>query len=280
MKTICILSYERAGTTWLCTALNTSQTWCVFELFSRNPALYYWNFLTLLKKRGDISPIIVETFQKIFHPQNLFVDVVSFNKIKKNMLSSKPFTMDLLESFKQEAYLQNKNFCFKIFPEHFDDHIKFNDVINSSDYIVINYRNNILETFLSWKLALKTGAWTSLDKKDESLQDAKIIWNENHYLLFYEKTKNIIDNWKNLLKEKNPILFQYEEIHSHNSNEEKALFIKNKFENAGLENFQVSSSNKFSKQIDYLDKSSIIANIKDYEDSINKNIPIYYISGV
>lgn len=277
MKTICILSYERAGTTWLCTALNTPQTWCVFEIFSRNPALYYWNLLTVLRQSDAIPKEMVDSYQKIFNPQNLFVDVLSFAKIKQNMLASNPFSMDLLKSFQQQAYDQHRNFCFKIFPDHFDNKIHFNDVVNLSDYLIINYRNNILETFLSWKLAIKTGAWTSLDKTDKTSQEHRIIWNESEYLEFYTKTKNNIDFWKNNTKDKPTLILQYEEIHSCSSNEEKALFIKNELEKIGLKNFEVSLSNKFKKQIDYFDLSKIVANSDELNMSYEKrNIPIYY----
>jgi LPS sulfotransferase NodH len=277
MKTVCILSYERTGTTWLCTALNTPQTWCVFEIFSRNPALYYWNLLTVLRQSDTLPKEMIDCYQKIFNPQNLFVDVLSFAKIKQNMLASDPFSMNLLKSFQQEAYSQNRNFCFKIFPEHFDDQIRFNDVINLSDYIIINYRNSILETFLSWKLAIKTGAWTNLDKKDTSNQDCKIVWNEQEYMSFYTKIKNNLDFWKNNTQNKPTIVLQYEKIHAHSSNEEKALFVKSELEKIGLKNFDVSLSNKFKKQTDYFDLSSIISNIDEFKMSYEKkNIPTYY----
>lgn len=280
MKTICILSYERAGTTWLCTALNTPQTWCVFEIFSRNPALYYWNLLTVLRRSDSIPEVMVDSYQKIFNPQNLFVDSLSFAKIKQNMLASNPFSIDLLRSFKQEAYNRNSNFCFKIFPEHFDDKIKFDEIIKESDYILINYRNDILQTFLSWKLAIKTGAWTSLDKTDTSLTDTKILWKESEYLYFYDKTKENIDFWKTNIKDKPIIILEYEQIHSHGSNESKSLFVKEKLNQAGLVDFQVCLTNRFSKQRDYTDLSQVISNIDDFNGSISRNIPRYYLSGV
>lgn len=280
MKTICVLSYERAGTTWLCTALNTPQTWCIFEIFSRNPALYYWNLLTVLRQSDSIPSIIVDTYQKIFHPQNLFVDVVSFAKIKQNMLSCNPFSIDLLKAFQQMAYDQNRNLCFKIFPEHFDEKIGLNDIVSLSDYIIINYRNNILETFLSWKLALKTGAWTSLDKIDKSLDDFKIRWNKNEYMRFFHKTKSNIDFWRTSITNKPIIILEYEKIHSHESNENKSLYVKERLQEAGLENFQVCLKNKFSKQRDYKDLSQVISNIDEFNHSISQNLPIYYIDGV
>jgi hypothetical protein len=280
MKTICILSYERAGTTWLCTALNTPHTWCVFEIFSRNPALYYWNLLTVLKQSDAVPKVMVDAYQKIFNPQNLFVDALSFTRIKQNMLASNPFSIELLRSFKQEAYSQNRNFCFKIFPEHFDDKIKFDEIIKESDYIIINYRNNILQTFLSWKLAIKTGAWTSLDKTDMSLSDSKILWKESEYLCFYNKTKENIDFWKTNIKDKPTIILEYEQIHSNDSNESKSLFVKEKLNQAGLVDFQVCLTNKFSKQRDYTDLSQVISNIDDFNESINRNVPRYYLGGV
>lgn len=277
MKTICILSYERTGTTWLCTALNTPQTWCVFEIFSRNPSLYYWNLLTVLKSYDCIPVEMTEAFERIFNPQNLFADVLSFSKIKQAMLASNPFSIDLLQSFQKAAYNQNRNFCFKIFPEHFDDKIRFNDVVNLSDYLIINYRNNILETFLSWKLAIKTGAWTSLDKTDKTSQDHRIFWNESEYLEFYTKTKNNIDFWKTNTQDKPTLILQYEEIHSHASNPEKALFVKSKLEELGFKDFQVSLSNKFSKQREYSDFSQVISNFEDFKESHdNARVPMFY----
>jgi len=276
MKTICILSYERAGTTWLCTALNTRQTWCIFEIFSRNPALFYWNLLTFMKLGDCIPQPIIEAFEKIFDPQNLFVDALSHTKIKNNMVASKPYSINLIKSFQQAAYSKNRMLCFKIFPYHFDENVTVEDVISLSDYIVINYRSNVLETFLSWKLAVRTGAWSSLDKQDR-LATPNVVWEEKEYLDFYNRTVSYIKHWEEIAKKKPNVILCYEDIHNENRTEnEKATYVKEQIKHMGLD-MDVSFKNHFQKQTDYCDLSKIISNFDDFKISYEeRNIPIFY----
>lgn len=275
MKTICLLSYERAGTTWLSTVLNTPEIWSIYEIFSRNPTLYYWNFLNMLKRTDCMPKPMIDTFEKIFHPQNLIVDGLSFVKIKKAMIASQPFSLELLKSFQEEAYKSNQMLCFKIFPYHLDDQIKIEDVLNLSDYVVINYRNNLLETFLSWKLAILTGAWTSQDQQDR-FAVPKVAWHEPEYLAFCERITQYIDFWKNVARSKPNVTITYEDIHlNHSTDLDKYTFVQNKMLSMGLD-IRVSTKNHFQKQRDYTDLSKIINNYDDFLASQQKNIPIYY----
>jgi hypothetical protein len=276
MKTVCILSYERTGTTWLCTALNTSQTWCIFEIFSRNPALFYWNLLTYMKLGECVPQPIIETFEKIFNPQNLFVDALSHTKIKNAMIASKPYTNSLLKSFQEAAYSKNRMLCFKIFPYHFDENVNVESIISLSDYVIINYRSNILETFLSWKLAIKTGAWSSLDKQDRFAVPT-VAWDEKEYLSFYERIVEYVKYWQEISKNKPNIILCYEDIHNENHTDiDKALYVKEHIKNMGLD-MEVSFKNHFQKQRDYSDLSKTISNFDDFKVSCEeRSIPIFY----
>jgi hypothetical protein len=277
MKTICILSYERAGTTWLSTALNTPEIWSIFEVFSRNPSLYYWNFMSMLKMTECIPKPMVDTFQKIFHPQNIFVDALSFTKIKQNMIRSQPFSIDLLKSFQEEAYKREKMLCFKIFPYHLDQNIKIEEIIQLSDYVIINYRNNILETFLSWKLAIKTGAWTSLDKQDR-FAVPNVAWQEKEYTDFYERIVGYIEFWKISSKNKPTAVIEYEDIHKEGlSDEQKSLYVKERLKEINLD-IDISLTNEMQKQRDYSDLTKVISNFDDFSNSQTKGMPIFYRS--
>jgi LPS sulfotransferase NodH len=277
MKTICVLSYERTGSTWLCTALNTSQTWCVFEIFSRNPALYYWNMLALLRIKDNIPLSVIETFKKIYYPNNLFADAKSFAKIKQNMLAKEPFSIDLLKDFQSEAYGQHRNFCFKVFPEHLDNHIKIQDIIERSDHIIINYRSNVLETFLSWKIAIKTGAWSSKDIVDPSIQNPRIIWNKEEYDVFYRRIVENINLWLKISSNKNRTILRYEDIHSHQNHEDKIEFLQKKFRETNLDDLELNYNNDFKKQIDYSSFNNLIENYSNFQNDLNPDLNIYYL---
>jgi len=277
MKTICVLSYERTGSTWLCTALNTHQTWCVFEIFSRNPALYYWNMLALLKIKDNIPLSAIETFKKIYYPKNLFTDAKSFAKIKQNMLAKEPFSIDLLKDFQSEAYDQDRNFCFKVFPEHLNNHIKIQDIIEISDHIIVNYRSNVLETFLSWKIAIKTGAWSSRDIVDPSIQDLRIIWNKEEYDVFYRRIVENINLWLKVSSNKNRTILRYEDIHSHQNHEDKIEFLQKKFRETNLNDLELNYSNDFKKQIDYSSFDNLIENYSNFQNDLNPDLNIYYL---
>jgi LPS sulfotransferase NodH len=277
MKTICILSYERTGSTWLCTALNTHQTWCVFEIFSRNPALYYWNMLALLKIKDNIPLSVIETFKKIYYPKNLFTDAKSFAKIKQNMLAKEPFSIDLLKDFQSEAYGRDRNFCFKVFPEHLDNHIKIQDIIEISDHIIVNYRSNVLETFLSWKIAIKTGAWSSRDIVDPSIKDSRIIWNKEEYNIFYRRIVENINLWLKVSSNKNRTILRYEDIHSHQNHKDKIEFLQKKFRETNLDDLELNYNNDFKKQIDYSSFDNLIENYSNFQNDLNPDLNIYYL---
>lgn len=276
MKTICILSYERAGTTWLSSVLNTPKIWSIYEVFSRNPSLYYWNFLSMLNQTDCIPKPMIDTFEKIFHPQNIFVDALSFTKIKQSMMASKPFCIELLKSFQEEAYKRERMLCFKIFPYHLDDSITIEEVIKLSDYIIINYRNNVLETFLSWKLAIKTGAWTSLDKQDR-FAVPNVAWQEKEYLDFYYRICQYINYWKANTQNKPTTIMRYENIHNPQfSDQQKNLYVQEKIHELGL-SIETSTRNQLQKQRDYSDLSKVISNFEDFQQSCNRiKIPIFY----
>lgn len=278
MKTIGILSYERAGTTWLTHVLNTEGVLCLYEIFSRNPAQYYWNILNLMKTTDCIPEVAIKAFEKIFHPENMRVDPLSYRKIKRKMLASNPFSIELLKTYQEEAYKRNKMLCFKIFPYHLQENIRVEDVIDLCDYIIITYRDNILETFLSWKLAIKTGEWTKKslrrDQQDRSTP-AKVSWDEVEYRAFYQDICGYINEWKRASSNSKREILMYEDIHNMGYTiDQKLRLVQKTIDSLGI-NMSVYNGQNIEKQADYSDLSKIIDNFADFIIS-KDNIPIFY----
>lgn len=200
--------------------------------------------------------------------------------MKQNMLAQQPFSIDLLKDFRQEAYNQNRNFCFKLFPQHLDDSIKIEDVMALSDYVIVNYRANILETFLSWKIAIKTGAWTSRDKKDPSVQDNKVWWDRKEYETFYNRIIDHINLWFTVTQNRNRLILRYEDIHSHSTHIEKIEYLQQRLLEISLD-LELNNKDEFQKQIDYLGLNDIIENYNDFTSDLNLGLNTHYLpSGV
>ena len=98
----------------------------------------------------------------------------------------------------------------KIFPEHIEQ-LSLKEIINLSNYIVINYRNNLLESFVSEQKSIISQRWTSLQTERPYLE--KIEWNEKKYISYVDKTINILNLFLNSIENKKYTLISYEDIH-------------------------------------------------------------------
>jgi LPS sulfotransferase NodH len=268
MNTIGILTYERTGSGWLCNAFDTQDYISTHEIFSDDPTLFFLNTQKLLAKIYKVSPYLLSTLCKIYHTDNFFIDNQTYIAIKNKILSNNNL-------YNIELLTEIKNILFKFFPQHIQKNITIKDIENICNIIIINYRKNILKTFISLEIAKTTGVWYSKQKR--IVAPKKIIWNEKQYLAFYQRINNILSDFEKIDSHK--IYLSYEELHENVdlvNNQDKINYLQNKLKlkhiDISLNNinfFEIQNNKKTLEEY-----SPYFINHLDYIASIKK-IPLY-----
>lgn len=239
MKKICVLSYERTGSTWLMDLFNCEDSISIGEPFSDDPTLIYYNLIRIFNMNKILNKNIINVFSKIYHPNNIFTNPQQFTEVKRKMLNSNPFNFEYLLGLLEEIKKAKKNFiAFKIFPSHIKNNITIEKIISISDVIIFNYRNNLLDTYISHFLATESGAWfKSTNFRESNYNEIKLMWNINKYINY---TNHVIQNkflfFKNIFDtiKKKKILLSYEQIHNASNFLDKIQNLNNLFKSKDL----------------------------------------------
>lgn len=271
MKTLCILSYQRTGSSWLCDILGGENTISLQEIFSRDPLLFNYTLSILLSRIYNVESSIIDTFNKIYNLSNFFVDNKSYIQIKKNILEKKPYSIELLKTIQKKVYDKKFNLIFKIFPEHIEE-LSLKEIINISDYIIINYRNNLLESFISEQKSVLSQRWTSLQTERPYLE--KIEWNEKKYLSYVNKTIDTLNLFLNTIEDKKYVLISYEDIHFNNVNKNKIIVDKVKLVYNDFD-FKLKNSSLLKKENYIKNIKENFINEKDFIKSLNSGIKVH-----
>ena len=178
-----------------------------------------------------VDKIILDCFSKIFFPENFDLSP----QIKQTIINhinntNKIYSMELLLTIKSSIYSINRNFIFKLFYNHTQKNgIDLNQILNEADYVVLNYRNDLVRSFISLKKALLSERWTSFNK---NIYMEKIQWDRKEYQAYAIDTLASFKKFKDAC-EKIPskvIYLSYEEIHQLNlSHHEKVKLLNDRF---------------------------------------------------
>lgn len=275
MKTICILTYERTGSGWLSYALGGVDSISIHELFGEDPLLFILNLKKVLNSIYKVNPDLLSTIYKIYDVDNFFIENDTYKKIKQKILSKHIYNMDLFLTLRDICISNNYNFIFKLFNQHIkNNNLDIKNIIDLSNYIILNYRSNVLKTFISLELAKKTGVWYS--KQNREIRSMKLSWKEQDYLKFYYHTQNIIRSFQKLSK--NNIQITYEEIHENpglNTHKSKIDYLFTKLHSHNI-NINVNYHSYFDIQNNKENINEYIElfeNPDDFNESL-KTIPI------
>lgn len=232
MKTITILTYPRTGSTWLSHALGGNDTFSTTEIFCLNPLKQYWNILFLLKNIYGIDKHILSLFETIYHPKHFFINTQILSSITKNINDTKPYSKDILQAIQRVVYDKRYNLTYKIFVDHMKSlKLDIAEVEQLSDYIVINYRNDMLASYISLEKGIISGRWCSMDTIP---YQNKMEWNIELYNVYMQKTLSQINRifaLAELLKQTPCVVLSYEAIHSHQKEQDKINYINQNFIN-------------------------------------------------
>lgn len=264
MKIICILTYERTGSGWLSNAFDTPESISVHELYTDDPTLIVYKFYKILTKIYKVDIEIINLFLQAYDPNNFFVDPKTHSQIKQSMLDNINYNTNLFMSLKNICKINNYNFIFKIFPQHLK-YINTAALIDHCDYFIFNYRENMINSYLSLQRAKETGIWYS--GQNERLKDQKKIhWKETDYLDYVKELYNkiiILKKIYDIANKDKKITIKYEDIHDkNNENIDKINYLKQLISDIDI---KLNNSHFFKKQnIDYdiLNKDEFIKSLK------------------
>lgn len=279
-KTLCIFTYERTGSGWLCQAFNAEQSISVHELYSEDPTIFLLNTYKIYKEIYKIDPVLLSLIYKIYDSNNFFIDNNVNKIIKQNMLAKNLYSLDTMLHLKSICTSNGYNFIFKIFPQHLQSNkIDIKDILSKVDYVLINYRKNILKSFISLSMANASGEWYSKQKRIDKI--TKIVWDENAYIRYYNSIRNKIYSLLDIQNQHSKaISICYEELHENpelTTHDHKISYLQNIIDKNSI-NMPINNLSFFDKQNNrptIEEYSEFFINPTEFLTSV-KHIPIIY----
>ena len=229
---IAILAIPRTGTNYLCDLISKfNEIDSLYEIFHKD-AVYLGN-------NQQLRQSIIEQIEREYNLEidnfrdAAFVDFVSNN--------ARTF-LDIIASKSQQKYVS-----FKIFSNHLKREKLRDLIIKDSQINKIVVKRNLLDVYLSGKIAQQTNKWGKADTSRFKLEFddndfMKWFTNQNKYYDFIETELTKSGEKINIL--------QYETIHSHPNNQEKFHYLFDFFESAGLQLDPSNLSNIAQKDLD------------------------------
>jgi len=270
MKTLCILTYERTGSGWLSSVFDVQNTISLHELFSDDPLLWMSKCYKILAKIYNVDTELMNFLLSVYHYNNFFIDTNNYNNIKNNILKKNIYNQSILKLFINICKKNNYNLVFKLFPQHLK-YISIDFLYDNIDYIILNYRQDLIKNYYSLEKAMATGVWFSDQKNRQNTNNnTEIKWDETKYNIYVNQTIKNIELLMNIYKNfnKTKCIISYEQIHEKEflNNKEKIEFLQTilHIENLSL---PVQNNEYFLKQNDKLQFS----NYFDFNKSIESN---------
>ena len=229
---IAILAIPRTGTNYLCDLISKfNEIDSLYEIFHKD-AVYLGNNEQLrqdiIKHINREHNLAIDNFRDA-----AFVDFVSNNA---------RIFLDIIAAESQKRYVS-----FKIFSNHLKREKLRDLIIKNSQITKIIVKRNLLDVYLSAKIAQQTNKWGKTDTSKFKLEFddndfMKWFTNQNKYYDFIESE---------LTKSGQEIkILQYETIHDRENNQEKFQYLFDFFQSAGLQLDRSNLTNLTQKDLD------------------------------
>ncbi len=220
----------------------------------------------IFSKIYNVDPKLLDFLSSIYHYNNFFIDTFSYSQIKNNILNKSIYNQQILDLFTDICKKHNKNLVFKIFPQH----IKYlsDNFLDNIDYLILNYRHDLIASFYSLEKARVSGVWFS-DQNSRMDNYHKILWCEDKYKKY---VNNLLSNVSILKTKYNSFnkpkfIVSYEELHQDDKNisyKDKISYLKNKMIQSEI-SLSLNNNEYFFKQ----NNTIVFDNMLDFTNSIN-----------
>lgn len=229
---IAILAIPRTGTNYLCDLISKfDEIDSLYEIFHKD-AVYLGN-------NEQLRQNIIEHINKEYDLAiDNFRDPAFVNFVSNNHQAF----LDIIALESQKKYVS-----FKIFSNHLKRDKLRDLIIQNRQITKIIVKRNLLDVYLSGKIAQQTNQWGKADTSKFKLEfddNDFIRWftNQNKY---YEFIETELTKGGQEIK-----ILQYETIHSHENNQEKFQYLFDFFQSAGLQLDRSNLSNLSQKDLD------------------------------
>ena len=214
---VAILAIPRTGTNYLCDLISKfNEIDSLYEIFHKD-AVYLGNNEQL---RQDVIEHINQEYSLTIEDfrSAAFVNFVSHNP---------QVLLDIIAQKSEQKYVS-----FKIFSNHLQREKLRNLIIKNQQITKIIVKRNLLDVYLSKRIAQQTNQWGKSDTSRFKLEFddndfMKWFTNQNKYYGFIESELANNNQKINIL--------QYETIHAHQNNQEKFKYLFDFFQSAGLQ---------------------------------------------
>ena len=213
MQNILILSSERCGTTYLLNLISCSLHKCknLNEFFNLHKDSISNHLQYIIKYLRQNRPECVLLYKDFL--DNL-TELSPSLSIEKRLINHQHL-ITKLRDLKRDKYNYSLT---KLFLSQYND---LDSIISVMDQLIVLYRNNILEQFISVEKALYSGLWyinnNTCDEDPEILnknKQLKIIWDKKKFLCFAQKRTEDLEIYLSIYKKysKPKIWLSYEEM--------------------------------------------------------------------
>jgi hypothetical protein len=226
MKNICIYTLGRSGSNYLRSFIERPDYILMnepFTLSSRPNAAQFLMGIALLYQNNKIN---------LSHLKEL-ITLALESQDRHESIKTKLLDDKLLKLWFEETQTTPKNTLWK-FMSWYNDILNLDicNMFDSIDYLILNYRKNILKQWISAIKARQTGEWITENKSIN--HNTKIVWNKTNYLYFVD----YIEKNHQLMKinfdkfNKNKTIICYENLSQ--EDEGGYAYLHNKFQEADI----------------------------------------------
>lgn len=241
-KNICIYTLGRSGSNYLCTFINQPNYTLInepFTLSSRHNAAQFLVGLGLLYQKNQIHlPQLKDLI-------SITIDMQSSKNISKTKLLDNNLLKLWFKAIQEE---KSENILWK-FMSWYDDIFDINiyNMFDIIDYLILNYRKNILKQWISYIKASISGEWVTETKSIN--KDMKIVWDKKQYLNFvvYTEKNHVLMKENFNLCNKPKTIVCYEDLSG--SGNEQQSYLTDLFKKSNID-LPINSFSKLQKQSD------------------------------
>ena len=198
MNNTAILTTPRSGSTFLHNVLgDISNLYRLGEFFhgGSNCNLYCRTHMELMSKywKYDFKKEhAFKIYQKMFRvaASKKYKVVANRNALDERHLR---LLIDFIKKHPQQDWsytyqrkMARNRVILKIFHNHYDyeNHFNIGNALEMCANVILLYRENILDQYISWNLAVKTSDWYLGQNEERKSKQEKIIWNLDDYLVY------------------------------------------------------------------------------------------------
>jgi hypothetical protein len=272
MKNICIYTLGRSGSNYLRSFIEQPEYILLnepFTLSSRHNAAQFLMGMSLLYQKEKID---------LSHLKDLIYLALE-TQSSTNIIGTTLLEDKLLKLwFSEKQKLTPKNILWKFMAwYHSSFNLNIHNMFDTIDYLILNYRKNILKQWISSIKAKKTGEWIT-DKKFIN-HDTQILWNKVDYLNFVAYTEKHHSFMKMHFGEfnKSKTIICYENLSDPNNG--GVSYLNSKFQKANID-LPINDSILIQRQSDpnkplednFFNKQEFLKDYDSIKDQISTNI--------